>query len=122
MYYCLYNSPVRNAMENNIEKNGCASSKKQTYRIVSCAADGTYVFRDFDGPEEISKRHVQIGVDDCSLDLDIRGLPVFQGLIGPMPEEDKEGKIFRYETPEVFEALTKKLYESSPKRRHSKKS
>ena len=34
----------------------------------------------------------------------------------------KEGKIFRYETPEVFEAITKKLYESQPKRRHSKKS
>lgn len=108
-------------MENNIVKNSSNNGKKQTYRIVSCAADGTYVIRDFDGPEEISKRHVQIGVDDCSLDLDIRGLPVFQGLIGPMPEEDKEGKIFRYETPEVFEAITKKLYETTPKRRHSKK-
>lgn len=108
-------------MENIILQNGSSNSKKQTYRIVSCAADGTYVIRDFDGPEEIAKRHIQIGVDDCSLDLDIRGLPVFQGLIGPMPEEDKEGKIFRYETPEVFETLTKKLYESAPKRRHSKK-
>ena len=108
-------------MENNMD-NSAQPGKKQTYRIVSCAADGTYVFRDFDGPEEIAKRHVQIGVDDCSLDLDIRGLPVFQGLIGPMPEEDKEGKIFRYETPEVFEALTKKLYESTPKRRRTKKS
>lgn len=107
-------------MENDIVKKS-SDNKKQTYRIVSCAADGTYVFRDFDGPEEIAKRHVQIGVDDCSLDLEIRGLPVFQGLIGPMPEEDKEGKIFRYETPEVFEALTKKLYESSPKRRRAKK-
>jgi len=34
----------------------------------------------------------------------LRGQPVFQGLIGPMPE----GKnIIRYESPEVFETLTK---------------
>jgi hypothetical protein len=43
-------------------------------------------------------------VDDCSTDLELRGMPVFRGLIGPMPE----GKhIIRYETPEVFESLTK---------------
>jgi hypothetical protein len=43
-------------------------------------------------------------VDDCSTDLDLRGQPVFRGLIGPMPE----GKtIIRYESPEVFETLTK---------------
>ena len=101
-------------------ENQTQSSKKQTYRIVSCSADGTYIIRDFDGPEEIAKRHLQIGVDDCSLDLEIRGLPIFQGLVGPLPEQDKEGKIFRYETPEVFEALTKKLYESQPKRKRAK--
>jgi hypothetical protein len=48
--------------------------------------------------------HTQIGVDDCSTDLSLRGMPVFRGLIGPMPE----GKgVVRYETPEVFETLTK---------------
>jgi hypothetical protein len=48
--------------------------------------------------------HTQIGIDDCSTDLGLRGLPVFRGLIGPMPE----GKnIVRYESPEVFETLTK---------------
>ena len=25
-------------------------------------------------------------IDDCSTDLGLRGLPVFRGLIGPMPE------------------------------------
>ena len=36
--------------------------------------------------------------------LDLRGQPVFRGLIGPMPE----GKnVIRYESPEVFETLTK---------------
>ena len=50
------------------------------------------------------KMHTQIGIDDCSTDLSLRGMPVFRGLIGPMPE----GKgIVRYESPEVFESLTK---------------
>ena len=36
--------------------------------------------------------------------LEIRGQPVFRGLIGPMPD----GKnVIRYESPEVFETLTK---------------
>jgi hypothetical protein len=43
-------------------------------------------------------------VDDCSTDLDLRGLPVFRGLIGPMPEGQD---VIRYESPEVFETLTK---------------
>ena len=52
----------------------------------------------------VLKMHTQIGVDDCSTDLTLRGMPVFRGLIGPMPE----GKgIVRYETPEVFETLTR---------------
>ena len=59
--------------------------------------------------------HTQIGVDDCSTDLSLRGKPVFRGLIGPMPE----GKnVVRYETPEVFEALTKEWSNAkTPKRR-----
>ncbi len=53
--------------------------------------------------------HTQIGVDDCSTDLGLRGQPVLRGLIGPMPE----GKnIIRYESPEVFEALTKEWGQS----------
>ena len=43
-------------------------------------------------------------MDDCSTDLELRGLPVFRGLIGPMPEGTN---IIRYESPEVFETLTK---------------
>ncbi len=43
-------------------------------------------------------------VDDCSTDLDLRGMPVFRGLIGPMPEGRN---IIRYEAPDVFESLTK---------------
>ena len=43
-------------------------------------------------------------IDDCSTDLSLRGMPVFRGLIGPMPEGRTT---VRYESPDVFETLTK---------------
>ena len=49
--------------------------------------------------------HTQIGVDDCSTDLGLRGLPVFRGLIGP--DARRQELSSRYESPEVFETLTK---------------
>ncbi|MFM7107574.1 MAG: hypothetical protein ACKOZU_03075 [Planctomycetaceae bacterium] len=77
---------------------------KATWRLVTRSPDGEIVIHDFDSPEEILRTHLQIGADDCSTDLALRGAPVFRSLVGPMPE----GKtIVRYETPEVFEALTK---------------
>lgn len=77
---------------------------EKTFRIVTRGSNGELRIRDYSRKETILKLHTQIGVDDCSTDLTLRGLPVFRGLIGPMPE-DKE--IVRYETPEVFETLTK---------------
>ena len=65
-------------------------------------------------PTALLEFHTQIGIDDCSTDLALRGLPVFRGLIGPMPE----GKdVVRYESPEVFETLTKEWSSSKPVRR-----
>ena len=79
-------------------------SHKNTVRVVTRAADGTLRIRDYPTTEPLLEMHTQIGIDDCSTDLALRGLPVFRGLIGPMPE----GKtVIRYETPEVFESLTK---------------
>lgn len=87
---------------------------KTTYRVVTLGGDGQYRTRDYDGPEPILKSHTQIGIDDCSTDLDLRGAPVFRGLVGPMPE----GKtIVRYESPDVFEALTKEWSSEKPNRR-----
>ncbi len=78
--------------------------KNATFRVVTRATDGQLRIRDYDSHEDLLKRHTQIGIDDCSTDLGLRGLPVFRGLIGPIPE----GKnVIRYETPEVFETLTK---------------
>jgi hypothetical protein len=87
---------------------------KDTYRVVTRGADGEIRIRDYDNQDALQKRHTQIGVDDCSTDLGLRGLPVFRGLVGPMPE----GKnIIRYESPEVFETLTKDWSSAKTSRR-----
>lgn len=78
--------------------------KKTTFRVVTRGANGQLRIRDYDSQEDLLKRHSQVGIDDCSTDLDLRGLPVFRGLIGPMPEGHD---VIRYESPDVFEALTK---------------
>jgi hypothetical protein len=77
---------------------------KPTIRIVTRGSNGELRSKDYAKHETVLKMHTQIGVDDCSTDLSLRGLPVFRGLIGPMPEEKG---VVRYETPEVFETLTK---------------
>jgi len=89
-------------------------AKKDTFRVVSRGKDGSLLIRDYTSCDPIIHVHAQIGTDDCSTDLDLRGMPVLKGLIGPMPE----GKtIVRYETPEVFEALTKEWMAAKTKRR-----
>lgn len=92
-------------------------AKQKTYRIVTRGANGELRARDYDQEEAILKMHTQIGIDDCSTDLSLRGMPVFRGLIGPMPE----GKsVVRYESPEVFESLTKE-WGASPTGRKSRR-
>src|SRR5262249_4218525 len=76
--------------------------------------NGKLRIRDFDKAESLLRMHIQVGVDDCSTDLALRGMPVFQGLIGPMPE----GKdVVRYESPDVFEAMTKEWSTAKSARR-----
>jgi hypothetical protein len=91
---------------------------KDTWRLVTRGADGEIVIRDFDSAEEILRSHLQVGADDCSTDLDLRGAPVFRSLIGPMPEGSN---IIRYETPEVFESLTKEWAQPKSPRRRGRK-
>ena len=94
---------------------GTAMSHKNTVRVVTRASDGTLRIRDYPSTEPLLEMHSQIGIDDCSTDLSLRGLPVFRGLIGPMPE----GKnVVRYESPDVFETLTKEWSSAkNPRRR-----
>lgn len=86
---------------------------KSTFRVVTRAPDGKLRIQDYAHCDELLTRHHQIGVDDCSTDLGLRGLPVFSNLIGPIPE----GKdVVRYESPEVFEELTKEWSIATTKR------
>ena len=75
-----------------------------TIRIVTRGSNGELRTKDYEKHDTVLKMHTQIGIDDCSTDLALRGMPVFRGLIGPMPESKG---VVRYETPEVFETLTK---------------
>lgn len=89
---------------------------KDIFRVVTRGTDGKLRIKDYPKPDTILKMHTQIGVDDCSTDLELRGMPVFRGLIGPMPE----GKtIIRYESPDVFETLTKEWSSARTSRRTS---
>lgn len=83
-------------------------------RVVTRASDGDLRTREFNEFEALESLHEQVGIDDCSTDLELRGMPVYRGLIGPIPE----GKTaVRYESPEVFEALTKVWTKQKAKRR-----
>ena len=96
---------------------GSTRMKKDTFRIVTRGIDGRIRIRDYDDQEALLKRHTQVGVDDCSTDLELRGLPVFRGLIGPIPEG---ANVIRYESPEVFETLTKQWGTEKPSRSRSR--
>lgn len=86
----------------------------KSYRIVTRGVDGSIRIRDYDKKESLLRLHTQVGIDDSSTDLSLRGLPVFRGLIGPIPE----GKnVVRYESPEIFETLTKEWASSKAARR-----
>ena len=87
---------------------------KHTFRIVTRGSNGELRTKDYAKTDPVLKMHTQIGVDDCSTDLSLRGMPVFRGLIGPMPD----GKnVVRYESPEVFETLTKEWGSAATPRR-----
>ena len=90
---------------------------EKTIRIVTRGKNGELRTRDYKHEDAILKMHTQIGIDDCSTDLSLRGMPVFRGLIGPMPETKG---VVRYETPEVFEALTKE-WGSAPAGRRTRR-
>lgn len=93
-------------------------AKTHTFRVVARGTDGALRIKDYDSQEPLLESHMQIGIDDCSTDLALRGKPVFRGLIGPMPE----GKnIVRYETPEVFETLTKEWSSADAPRRRRRR-
>lgn len=87
---------------------------KNTYRVVTRGMDGSLKIRDYDKQDSLTKMHTQIGIEDSSTDLSLRGLPVFRGLIGPIPDGNNT---VRYETPDVFESVTKEWATAKSQRR-----
>lgn len=78
-------------------------SKHFPVRVVTRSARGALRIRYYATAESLLAAHTQIGIDDCSAVLSLRGLPVFRELVGPIPDGEN---IAQYETPEVFEMLT----------------
>lgn len=97
---------------------GLDMASQKMIRVVTRAADGSLRTKDFENFDEIEGLHDQIGIDDCSTDLSLRGLPLFRGLVGPLPESKT---VVRYESPEVFESLTKEWSQAKTKRRRRRK-
>ena len=79
-------------------------AKTKIFRVVTRGQNGELRTKTYKSSEPLLKMHTQIGIDDCSTNLSLRGLPVFRGLIGPMADGSD---VVRYESPDVFEALTK---------------
>ena len=94
-------------------------ASEKIIRVVTRASDGSLKTKDFSDFDQISSLHDQIGIDDCSTDLSLRGLPLFKGLVGPLPESST---VVRYESPDVFESLTKEWSQKKTKRRRRRKS
>ena len=91
----------------------------KTIRVVTRESDGTLRTKDYASFDELENVHDTVGIDDCSTDLSLRGMPVFRGLIGPMPESKT---VVRYESPDVFEAMTKEWSVAKTKRRRRRSS
>ena len=92
---------------------------EEQYRVVTRGENGEMRTKTYASKDKLMQLHTQIGVDDCSTNLSLRGLPVFRGLIGPMSEEKG---VIRYESPDVFEALTKEWVADQPHKKTRRRS
>jgi hypothetical protein len=102
-----------------ISPDGEASMAGKTVRVITRGADGQIRIKDYDGFERLDQSHEKIGIDDCNTDLSLRGLPVYRGLIGPISEGHS---VARYESPDVFEQMTKEWVALHATRRRRKQS
>ncbi|HMP77845.1 MAG TPA: hypothetical protein PKD54_00195 [Pirellulaceae bacterium] len=87
---------------------------KRIIRIVSCAGDGSLRSRDYESLDTVMEYFEQIGVDDCSTELSLRGYPLFRGLVGPIAEGRH---VARYESPDVFELMTREWTQERTRRK-----
>ena len=91
----------------------------KTIRVITHDADGSLRTMEYESFDTLDRTHEKVGIDDSSTDLSLRGMPIYRGLIGPIPE----GKTaVRYESPEVFEMMTKEWMAKKVKRRRRRSS
>lgn len=91
----------------------------KTIRVITHDSDGSLRTMEYQTFDNLKQSHEKVGIDDSSTDLSLRGMPVFRGLIGPIPD----GKnAVRYESPEVFEIMTKEWTAKKVKRRRRRTS
>ena len=91
----------------------------KTIHVITHDADGSIRTMEYQSFDKLDQIHEKIGIDDSSTDLSLRGMPIYRGLIGPIPE----GKTaVRYESPEVFEIMTKEWMAKKVKRRRRRSS
>jgi hypothetical protein len=91
---------------------------KTQLHVITRAQDGKLRIRQLSTADPLLRLHTQIGVEDCSPDPTLRGLPVFRELVGPIPVRRH---VARYETPEIFEANTRKWsLKRAPRRRRKR--
>jgi hypothetical protein len=95
-----------------------AMSQSMLVRLITRSPDGALRIREYPSAAPLLESHTQIGIDDSSLVDSLRGLPVFRDLVGPIPEG---ADVARYETPEIFEALTKEWSKSCHRRRQRRR-
>lgn len=91
----------------------------KTIRVVTHEADGSLRTMEYQSFDSLNISHEKVGIEDSSTDLTLRGMPVYRGLIGPIPESKT---VVRYESPEVFEMLTKEWTQLKVKRRRRRSS
>ena len=51
------------------------SQDKFVYRVVTRGTDGEIKTKEYLRIDMLEKSHTQVGIDDCSTDLALRGLP-----------------------------------------------
>ena len=76
----------------------------KTFRIVTRGTDGSLRIKDYPSQDSLLEMHTQIGVDDCSTNLSLRGLPIFRGLVLRRP-------VFRRFTYAALDSDTGQLLE-----------
>lgn len=99
-------------------RKGAGVAEGKMIRVVSRESDGSIRIRDYESIDSVSSNYDQTGIDDCSTELSLRGMPIFRGLIGPFADGKR---IARYETADVFEVETRQWAQLKSKRRRGGK-